>query len=177
VDFIALRSMKFRPTVKFAVLVALLVLCGCRRGLTLIPSSSFLSGFSLRDLVKSDRSSSGMSCAKRGLGGNGGSTGSLGRRGTSISKSDSFSCQINATGEETFDANALIASLKTDVEKDINRSGASILNHGNSDPTGFFFEYSQGAIKGRIEISGKQSGPNYYSLQARLDEKSDGESK
>jgi hypothetical protein len=148
---------------------------GCK-GLMNFSSSSFLSNFSLEQLVKKNRSPSGMICAKAGMGGGGGGGGisSVGPKQSSSNKSSSFSCQIN---DDSFDEAAFIASLKGDVEQEINRSGATIINRGSSDPTGFFFEYSERDVHGRISIGGKKSGANYYSLEATINERSGAESK
>jgi hypothetical protein len=145
---------------------------GCK-ALMNFSSSSFFSNFSLEELVKKNQSPSGMICAKGGMGGAGIRVSSVGRKQSSSNKSSSFSCQISAA---SFDEAAFIASLKADVEKEIIRSGAKIMNQGSSDPAGFYFEYSEGGIHGRISIGGKR-GPNYYSLEASLDEKSEAKDK
>ena len=137
-------------------------------------SSSFLSNFSMEELVKQNRSASGMNCAKGGMGGMGGGSFSVGREQSSSNKISSFSCQINPG---SFDEAAFVGSLKADVEQEINRSGATIVNRGSSDPAGFYFEYSERDILGRLSIDGKKSGSNYYSLVAKLDEKSGAASK
>jgi hypothetical protein len=147
-------------------LVALLLISGCVAFMNL-SSSSFLSSFSLEELVKQNSSPSGMICAKGGMGGDGSAVGSVGRQQSSINKTSSFSCQISAG---SFDETAFVESLKADVEQEINRSGAKIVKRG-LNPAGFFFEYSEGGILGRISIDGKRSGTNYYSLVAKLDEK------
>src|SRR6266850_6319019 len=137
-------------------------------------SSSFLSKFSMEELVKQNRSASGMNCVKGGMGGMAGGSFSVGREQSSSNKISSFSCQINPG---SFDEAAFVGSLKADVEQEINGSGARIVNRGSSDPAGFFFEYSERDILGRISIDGKKSGSNYYSLVAKLDEKSGAASK
>ena len=137
-------------------------------------SSSFFSNFSLEELVKKNQSPSGMICAQGGMGGGGVRVGSVGRKQSSSNKSSSFSCQISAA---SFDEAAFIASLKADVEQEIIRSGAKIMNQGSSDPAGFYFEYRERDIHGRISIGGKKSGANYYSLEATLNERSGAESK
>lgn len=137
-------------------------------------SSSFLSNFSLEELVKKNRSPSGMLCAKGGMGGGGGDIRSVGPKQSSSNKNSSLSCQIS---DDSFDEAAFLASLKADVEKEIIQSGAKIMNQGRSDPAGFYFEYSEGGIHGRITIGGKKSGTNYYSLEATLNETSSAEGK
>jgi len=151
----------------------LLIHNGCKAFMDLA-SSSFLSNFSLEELVKKNRSSSGMMCAKGGMGGGGGGGSSVGPKQSSSSKSSSFSCQIS---DDSFDEAAFITALRADVEQEINRSGATIVNRGNSEPAGFYFEYSERDVHGRISIGGKKSGEKYYSLEARLNERSGEESK
>ena len=151
----------------------LLIPNGCKAFMN-FSSSSFLSNFSLEELVKKNRSPSGMMCAKGGMGGVGGGGSSVSPKKSSSSKSSSFSCQIS---DDSFDEAAFIMSLKADVEQEINRSGATIMNRGSSDPSGFYFEYADGDIHGRISIGGKKSGAKYYSLEAKLNERSGEESK
>jgi hypothetical protein len=162
--------------VLLVVFPALLLTSNGCKALMNFSSSSVFSNFSLEELVKKNQSPSGMICAKGGMGGGGirVSSGGVGRKQSSRNKSSSFSCQISAA---SFDEAAFIASLKADVEKEIIRSGAKIMNQGSSDPTGFYFEYSEGDIHGRISIGGKKSGANYYSLAASLAEKTGAESK
>lgn len=153
--------------------VVLLISNGCTAFMN-FSSSSFLSSFSLEELVKKNRSPSGMICAKGSMGGGGSDISSVGLKHSSISKGSSFSCQISA---DSFDEAAFIASLKADVEQELSHSGATILNRGRADPSGFFFEYREGDIHGRISVAGKKSVPNYYSLEATLNESSGAESK
>jgi len=160
--------------VLLTVFLALLMTSNGCKALMNFSSSSFFSNFSLEELVKKNQSPSGMICAQGGMGGGGGGFSSVGRKQSSSNRSLSFSCQIRAT---SFDDAAFIASLKADVEQEIIRSGAKIMNQGSSDPAGFYLEYSEGDIQGRISIGGKKSGANYYSLEASLAEKTGAESK
>ena len=155
-----------------ALFIAVAMPIGCR-GLMKIPSSSFLSGFSLEQLVKNNHSPSGMLCAKGGLGGNGNHSGSLGAKGSSNSVSSSFSCHLSDADSNSFDDAAFITSLKMDIERKITDSGATINGQGNSDPFGFFIEYAERDIHGRITINGKKSAGGYFSLFASVNEKSE----
>ena len=154
-----------------ALFIAVAMLIGCRR-LMKIPSSSFLSGFSLEQLVKDNHSPSGMLCAKGGMGGNGNRIGSVGAKGFSSTVSSSFSCHLSDADNNSFDETAFITSLKMDVERKITDSGATISGQGSPDPSGFFIEYAERDIHGRITISGKTSAGGYFSLFASLSEKS-----
>jgi hypothetical protein len=73
--------------------LALLLINGCATFMN-SSSSSFLSNFSVEELVKQNRSASGMNCAKGGMGGMGGGGFSVGREQSSSNKISSFSCQI-----------------------------------------------------------------------------------
>ena len=155
--------------VLFIIFPVLLLVSGCK-SLMHFSSSSFLTNFSLEELVKKSRSHSGIICAEGGLGGGGSVVSGVGRKQSSSNKTSSFSCQI---GADSFDEAAFTAFLRADVEEKLIHSGAKIINQGSSDPAGFYFEYAEGQIHGRISIVGKKSGGKYYSLEANLDEKSD----
>ncbi|MGH9905341.1 MAG: hypothetical protein ACRD8U_07130 [Pyrinomonadaceae bacterium] len=99
--------------------------------------------------MKKNRSPSGMICAKGAMGGMGGGGASVSSEQSFSNKMHSFSCQISVG---SFDEVDFVASLKADVEQEINLSGATIVNQGSSEPVGFYFEYSEGNILGRINI-------------------------
>ena len=162
-----------RRLVFITLLLALLVGSGCLRTLMNLSSSAFLSNFSLEDLVKKNRSPSGMLCTGGGMGGGGGSVSSAGHGRSSSHKSSSFSCQIKSTSENSFDEAAFLASLKVDVEKDIAASGATVIDQGVTGLSGFYIEYVDRDIRGRVEISGKKSGSSFYTLDAKLIESSE----
>lgn len=94
----------------------------------------------------------------------------MGSKQSSSSKGSSFSCEIS---DDAFNEADFIASLKADVEQDINRSGATIIKQGSLEPWSFYFEYSEGGFHGRIGVGGQRSGA-HYSLEATLDETSGG---
>ena len=161
--------MRPQPNNHLVVLIILMtaVLIGGCASFMHFSSSSFLSNFSLERLVRQNRSASGMICAQGGMGGMGGGTGSVGHTQSSINKTLSFACQI--TGG-SFDEAAFVNSLKADVELELTRSGATIVNRGTRHPGEFHFEYSERQILGGISIEGKKSGADFYSLTAKLDE-------
>jgi hypothetical protein len=63
----------------------------------------------------------------------------------------------------SFDEESFITSLKVDVERQIRDSGATVNSKGSSDPSGFFIEYAERDIHGRITINGKTSAGGYFS--------------
>jgi len=56
------------------------------------------------------------------------------------------------------------------VERSLRDNGAQINESGNTDPASFYFAYTLRNVQGRIQISGKQIRPDYYDLQAKLEE-------
>jgi hypothetical protein len=163
--------MNKKSILSIALFIAVATPIGCR-GLMKLPSSSFLAGFSLEQLVKDNQSPSGMLCAKGGMGGAGNRIGSVGAKGSSNTVSSSFSCHLSDADSNSFDETAFITSLKMDIERKIKDSGASIDGQGSPDPSSFFIEYAERDIHGRITISGKTSSGGYFSLFASVDEKS-----
>lgn len=155
-----------------ALFTAVAMPIGCR-GRMKIPSSSFLSGFSLEQLVKDNHSPSGILCAKGGMGRDENRMGSGGAKGSSNTFSSSFSCHLSGADSNSFDEAAFITSLKIDIERKIKDTGATINGQGSPDPSSFFIEYAERDIHGRITISGKTSAGGYFSLFASVNEKSE----
>jgi hypothetical protein len=164
--------MNKRFILNVALFIAVAMPVGCR-GLKKVPSSSFLSGFSLEQLVKNNHSPSGILCARGGMGGSGNRIGSVGAKGFSNAVSSSFSCHPSEADSNSFDEGGFITSLKMDIERQITDSGATINGQGSTDPSGFFIEYAERDIHGRITINGKTSAGGYFSLFANVNEKSE----
>ena|ERR1041384_5259659 len=164
--------MNKRFALSVALFIAVAMFIGCRQHRT-IPSSSFLSGFSLEQVVKNNHSPSGILCAKGELGGGGNRIGSVGAKGSSNAVSSSFSCHLSDADSNSFDQAAFIASLKKDIERKITDSGASINGQGSSEASSFYVEYAERDIHGRITVNGKMSTGGYFSLFANVNEKSE----
>jgi len=140
--------------------------------------TSFFSKFSLRELVEKNKALAGLNCSAGGGGGSAG-TGSGGGSGSKEFHShttENFSCQLKTAGAEQFDEAGFISALKQDIEKGIVDSGAKIVESGNPETNGFYFEYTSENVEGRVELSGKKT-ENYYTLKADLDEKGKKETK
>ena len=120
--------------------------------------------------MKNNDSTFGRLCAKGGLGGGGGRVSSVGRNGTTNRVISSFSCHLSEVDVNSFDEAAFLSSLKIDLEREILDSGATIHSQGNTSPSGFFIEYDERDIHGRITLEGKNGGWVYYSLSANIDE-------
>jgi hypothetical protein len=137
--------------------------------------STFYSNFSMVELVK--RNSSPLSLDSAGGGGGGGRIGTFGHspRQTHYRKTESFALHLKPGGLAKTDEGKFLSSLKADVQDEIVKSDARITEAGDLEVPGCYVEYSEEGIQGRIEISGKLSGGNYYSLTATLSETSTSE--
>jgi hypothetical protein len=149
---------------------------GCSRPLMELLRSNFLTNFSLEDLVKKNNSPAGKLCAAGGLRSIGGG-GGVGPDRTSSDQHSKFSCQIKTGAENSFDQVAFLASLKADVERQIVTSGAQVTGQGDSGSAGFYFEYREHDIHGRVEILGVKNGANLFVLQAKLAESREAQAK
>ena len=140
--------------------------------------TSFFSEFSLRELVEKNQSFMGLDCSVSG-GGFGGGTGGggLGRQEVHSHKAESFFCRLKADEAGYFNESGVLAVLRREVEKHIGESGAEIIGQGNPDTNSFYFAYTSGNIRGRVEVSGRNMVGNNYSLAADLEEKSEKETK
>jgi hypothetical protein len=136
--------------------------------------SAFYSNFSAERLVKKNLASAGLACDPNGGGGGGGiggSSGGLGLRGGAHShsfKGDGFACRLTSDSLDRFDEARLIDALRLDVEKALSDNGAKIIDRGNPGPASFYFAYTLENIQGRVQISGKRTGGDFYSVQADL---------
>jgi len=148
---------------------------------SLSPESAFFSKFSIQQLVEKNRAPNGLDCEgndnDRGGGIDSGSFVFPPSKEYRSIKSDSFLCRLKSHALEHFDEAGLIAALRQDVERAIDQSGAKVIESGNPDSTSFYFSYSVDNVLGRIEISGKSMGNDYYTVKAELDERSKGATK
>jgi hypothetical protein len=139
--------------------------------------STFFTNFFLRDLVKFEQPAPTSSARGVPGGSIGVGSGFIRDSGqSSYGKSESLS--LPAPDDDRFDEVRFIASLKADVEKKIIDSAAVVTHQGNVEgnfnTSEFYFEYSQGTIRGRVVISGKVIGSTYC-LRADLEEISEGQ--
>lgn len=142
-------------------------------------SSTFYSNFSMAELVKRNNSWPSLGSATGGIGGGGGG-GSFSRvssrgAGTGLShfhQTDSFALHLTPGSLGKADEEKLLSSLKADLQDEIVRTGARTTASGDLETPGFYVEYGEEGIHGRIEISGKHAGGVYYALTATLSETS-----
>jgi hypothetical protein len=104
----------------------------------------------------------------------GAGTGSVGQKQSHFHKIETFSCQIDTSGEQ-FDEGRFIEALKQSVESDLNQSKAKI-DKDKLEERSFILEYSLQDVSGRVEISGRKAMGNFYTVKADIDEKT-GEAK
>ena len=130
----------------------------------------FYSRFSLRDLIERSKAMSGFNCTG---GPGGGASNGISARGRSFShssKSEDFSCKLRDDCD--FDEAALMTALAQIIEQDLKQADARIIEHKAVDTGGFYFDYELKDFIGKVQISGRRSVGNYYSLNATIDEKS-----
>jgi hypothetical protein len=135
--------------------------------------STFYANFSMADLVKMNNSRSGIECASGAMGGGsfGGGYHSRGSHEMRYDKTESFTCHLKSVDPNDSNSSELMRSLKADIENRIINSGASLLNSGNM-PSGFYLEYKEEGIQGRVELTGDFNGANYFGIRANLKETS-----
>ena len=139
--------------------------------------SNFSMNFSLEKAAK-QTGYSNMNCSSGGGGGGGGGgisagTGGFGFGGGSSQyhSSVSLSCGVqDAPATASFDESQFLTLLKSELEKEIQTSGALIRESGKSSSNAFYFAYEAKSIRGRIDISGMRQGA-YYTLSSAIDEK------
>ncbi len=136
--------------------------------------SAFLSRFMLARSVKAiaykgiDRTR-----GPGGGGGMGGSAGGIGPGGTHVKSSSTSTAgfTINLEGENKFKESEFMEALAAQIKREIEESRASITATGSASPNGFFVDYRDGNINGRITISGSATG-QVYAAQANVEESS-----
>ncbi len=140
-------------------------------------TSSFFSGFSVGQLIKNHEANTGLACDPNGGGGGGGGSIGAGTGGFGFGwkhihahRADAFECRLSSDAVARFDDAGMLAALKLDVEKALNDSGAKIVESGNPDRASFYFKYSLQGLQGRVQVSGRRFGNDYYSLSADLNE-------
>jgi hypothetical protein len=148
------------------LIVSMGVICAAALNLT---QNTFFSAFSLRSLVDRTSPRSGLDCSSGGIGGGGGG-GSVGGKESRRHKGESLSCRIKSGASEQFNEAEYITAIRQMVEKDITASGAKITGGEPTNANGFYYKYSFEKTLGRVELSGKRVGNDYYSLEASLDE-------
>jgi hypothetical protein len=144
---------------------------------TMSKESPFFAKFSMSDLVKSNKSFKEFPCDPAGGGGGGGDGGSIfslgaGKGGTHFQshKSDSFACRVHSDTLPVAVEQEVITSLRQQVEDSLRTYGANINESGSRDSRSFYFTYAIKDIQGRIQVSGKRIGGDFYNLQAELEE-------
>jgi len=159
-----------KHTISISLLLCFALLCAsCMWS----PETSFFSNFSTRQLVERNKSSAGLTCYPTDGGGGGGvgsRAGGIGSGGTHFNshKSDSFACRLKSN--DSFDETKLFSALKLDVEHALRDNGAQITDSGSTGSANFYLAYALKNVRGRVQVSGRRIGPDYYDVHADLDE-------
>jgi hypothetical protein len=137
--------------------------------------SAFYSNFSIAGLVQKYTSRFELDSSGLGTGGSVGANGgshSSPLKECRYHRSARFSCRLKSSLLDESDEAEFTASLKADVEDEIVRSGAHVTDGGDLKVHGFYFRYAAEGIQGRIELSGRVIGEDFYSLTAAITETS-----
>jgi hypothetical protein len=141
--------------------------------------STFFSNFSIVELVKKNNSRSGAICSAGGGGGvgTGSSDYSPQKDESHFVAHNSATYSINPANLNEFDEVELIQSLRADLEKEIIDTGASVINSDYLNPSGFYIEYSDEGILGRVEVTGAFNREESFNIKVTLNEKSKSQKK
>lgn len=163
------------PSMKQTILTAFAICLGLLYSSCMWPrETSFFSKFSMRQFVEQSKSSAGVICDVTGGGGGGNGIGSRsgglgpGRTHFSSNKSESVTCRLEPNN--SFDETKLFSALKAAVERSLHDNGAQITDSGANGSADFYFAYTLKNVRGRVQVSGKRIGPDYYDVRANLDE-------
>lgn len=158
-------------TSKILSFVIALFFVACSHAMFLF-QTPFSSKFSLRELIKGNKITSSLKCAEGISGGGGGASNSLfaGGKHSTYSKSEEFSCKLS--DDRDFDEAGLMTALAQTIDQDLKEAGARIIEHKTVDSGGFYFDYELKDVTGKVQLSGRRSSGNYYSLDATIHEKS-----
>jgi len=155
----------------FIILLLNSVGIGCKsltRTATQSTQSRFLSQFSLQKIVGS-QATRGLDCSIATEGyGMGASAGGIGFDRVSHDQSHTTVCEIKESG--IFKEGEFTQLLKSEIEKQVQKTGGEIQGSGISGSKGFYIEYAEGNIHGKVEVSFQRDG-RYYSVTARIEEK------
>lgn len=154
------------------VLAAVTLLGGGCRMFVHMQQSAFFSRFVLDRSAKATAYKGiGSAHGPGGSSGLGGATGGIGPGRTDVHSSATSTAgfTINQEGANKFNESEFIEALTSQIKKEIEESHASITGSGSPTSNEFYIDYMDGNIKGRITISGSDSG-QYYVLKANVDE-------
>ncbi len=148
-----------------ALVLAALIANGCATARA--QQSTFFSKFSLNRLMGKSSAAERLECDSAAAGGGSdNSDDSFYER-----KWESRRCRIISDDGGRFDEAELFKSLREEVKKEIQASGAQIADGEEMDAGGFHVVYSSGSMQGRIDMTGKKTEEGYYDLKAVLEEK------
>src|SRR5215813_4967318 len=134
--------------------------------------SSFYANFSLAELIRKNDPNLGIDFGNAGIASGGGGGSSFAKANLNrYQKTDSFSWAIGPNRRNAFEEAKLMQALAALVENEIRQRGATVRESGGV-PSGFYAEYDDEGIQGRIELTINLSGDNTLDLRATLNETS-----
>jgi len=153
------------------LLAGVAVISGGCRMFAQLQQSDFFSRFVLDKSVKAIAYKGVDATRGPGGGGIGGTVGGIGPRGPDVRSSSTSSSgfMIIEEGVNKFEESEFYEALASRIKKEIEESHASITGSGNSTSNGFYIDYKDGNLIGRITISGSATG-QVYTVQAKVDE-------
>jgi hypothetical protein len=132
-------------------------------------SSTFYSSYDARELVK-DRKYKGIDFAYGDMGGE--TISELRGGGSEKTKSTSYGCRIQTTGEDAFNLEDFLNWLAEETIKQIESGKGRVVRQRHKVGRRFYIEYSQRGFVGRVEVDGDITGKDQLSLDVEIIESS-----
>jgi hypothetical protein len=132
-------------------------------------SSNFYSSYDVRELVK-DKKYKGIDFSN----GDGAfeSNSELKGGGSENTKSISYACRIEFTGEDASDLANFLDWLSEETIKQIKSGKGTVVTHRHEIGRRFYIEYNQEGFVGRVEVDGDIMGKEQISLDVEVMERS-----
>ncbi len=133
-------------------------------------SSAFYSSYDARELVK-DRKYQGINFAYGDMGDE--FIAELRGGGSEKTKSSSYDCRIQTTGEDAFNLENFLNWLAEETIKQIESGKGTVVRQRHKIGRRFYIEYSQSGFVGRIEVDADVRGKDRLSLDVEIIESSE----
>lgn len=151
----------------FALSVSLL--CGGVIVFAQAKSSAFYSSYDARELVK-NRKYKGIDFAYGDMGSE--TISELQGGGSEKTKSISYGCRIQTTGDDAFNMEDFLNWLAEETIKQIESKKGTVVRQRHKVGRRFYLEYTQNGFTGRVEVDGDVTGKDQMSLDVEIIESS-----
>jgi hypothetical protein len=156
-----------RSCVVFVALLAFLI-DGGAIVFAQVKSSSFYSTYDARELVKNGK--------YRGIdfayGESGDEFSTLGGGGSEKTRSISYECRIQTTGDDAFNVADFLDWLAKETVKQIGSGKGAVVRQRHKVGRRFYIEYAQNGFTGRLEVDADVTGKDQMSLDVEIIESS-----